>query len=290
MECMCPDIIRLIFNRLKFIDQICIRLVSKHFIIYPITNLFIGEPLKLKLNDEILQLYPLASSLDISGNKYVTNINHMTSLLTLNISCHISRDMYDTDVSTSNINIDGFSKLTNLTELDMSGIKKITDLNSLINLRILSAKTHMIYAGCSTYYYYDCEITNRGISSLIKLTELYIDDNITITNINSLINLRLLHAPNTKINNGGVSKLTNLTELNVNSSDQITNISHMTNLLVLSASGDCGIDNTGISNLTKIVKLDISNNFKITNVSHMINLRKVYCNHLLKNQPRGLIS
>lgn len=94
--------------------------------------------------------------------------------------------------------------MTNLVELNVNVNKKITDINHLINLRIL-------YAKC------DCRIDNNGISSLTNLVELYICYNKKITNTNHLINLRILDARyGCRIDNNNILSLTNLVKLGIN--------------------------------------------------------------------------
>jgi hypothetical protein len=86
----------------------------------------------------------------------------------------------------------------------------------LINLKTL-------YAGCR------CGLDNTGISSLTNLTNLQIDYNDKITDINFSINLRTLNACGCKINNISIASLTNLRMLLINDASTI-NIELLTQL------------------------------------------------------------
>ena len=126
MHTLIPDIIYIIYNQLDFINQSNLRLVSKDFTKYPITNLFDNVPKKYKLTDIILKSYPFIIKLNAGNNKKITNVNHLINLQILNAEggCGIDNR--------------GLRSLTNLTELDASCNIKITDVKHLINLRILN--------------------------------------------------------------------------------------------------------------------------------------------------------
>ena len=158
MHTLVPDIVYIIHDQLDFIGQHNLRLVSKNFTKYPITNLYDGVLYKYQysLTDKILKSYPFVIKLDVSYNNKITNINY---LINLRILCADNN---------CGIDDDGLSRLTNLTELDADNNNKITNVNHLINLRILHAKDN-------------CGIGDDGISRLTNLTKLNSDDNNKIT-------------------------------------------------------------------------------------------------------------
>ena len=78
------------------------------------------------------------------------------------------------------------------------------------NLRILYARD-------------DCGIDDHGVQQLVNLTELYVNDNSKITDVNHMKNLQILHAgSNCGINDHGIQQLVNLTELNSYKNGKIT--------------------------------------------------------------------
>ena len=156
MHTLIPDITYIIYNQLDFITQSNLRLVSKDFAKYPITNLFDNVPNKYKLTDKILKSYLRVIKLNASHNNKITNVNHLINLRILHVrgNCGIGDD--------------GLNRLTNLTELDAGNNNEITNVNHLINLRILYSRAN-------------CGIGNDGLSRLTNLTELYTDGNNKIT-------------------------------------------------------------------------------------------------------------
>jgi hypothetical protein len=94
---------------------------------------------------------------------------------------------------------------------------------------------------------------------------LSISNNDKITDINHLVNLRILYAQRLAgLDNRGFTQLTNLVELYAPENKKITDVNHLVNLHTLSARGCCGIDDQGISKLTNLTKLDSGYNPKIT--------------------------
>src|SRR5208283_835913 len=136
--------------------------------------------------------------------------------------------------------------LTNLVELNVRYNKMITDINHLINLKILYANG-------------ESGIDTIGISKLTNITKLSISCNNKITNINHLTNLQILYANKCNVSNDDIQQLTNLVELHA-MSKKITNINHLVNLRILYASqnryqGFSGIDDCGLVRLTNLVEL-----------------------------------
>ena len=189
-----------------------------------------------------------------------------------------------------------------LTEFYINGNHKISNINHMKNLKILSIKNNY-------------NILDDGICNLNNLTELYIDGaainyignftNLqtlcitlfnTIRNMNSnvtymtnlhklnietnlmmdismLINLKILYADNiSNINQNGIKNL-DLVELHANYNEKIVDVSFMKNLRILGARGiACGITQKGIQNLN-LLELYADNNTKIFDVSNMTNLQ-----------------
>jgi len=219
------------------------------------------------------------TELNINDNEMVTDINSLINLQILYAEgkCGISSS--------------GFSKLTNLTKLNVGCNKNITDINNLLNLRILSATSFPLIINRQQRNIAECGITNDGFSRLTNLTELNINNNKTITNINSLINLQILNAGGTStIGDDGISKLTNLTKLNINNNREIKNINAFLNLRTLDVSERCGVDDEGLSQLTNVTDLNVKNNFKITDVNHMINLQILNISGGYKINDKGISS
>jgi hypothetical protein len=240
------DIIKIIYDQLDFVCQVNLRLVSMYFAKYPITNLFDNVPNKYNLTDTILTSYPFITKLNINYNTRITDINHLTNLQILSAWYDCGIDLNGikllNDHKINNICIMG---LTNLTELNIIGNEKITNINHLINLRTLNAG-------------WQCGLDNIGIMGLTNLTELNVTGNEKITNVNHLVNLRILCAGwSCGINNMGIIGLTNLTELNIFNNDKIINIDHLKNLLMLTTAYDSKID------IKLLTKLEVVNGKKI---------------------------
>jgi flagellin-specific chaperone FliS len=111
----------------------------------------------------------------------------------------------------------------------------------------------------------------QGINGL-NLTELYAFDNITITNVSFMKNLKILDACYTcGIDQLGIDGL-DLNEFMAKGNEKIKNVSFMKNLKILHADSNCGIDQEGIDGLD-LFKLYVYGNNKITNISFMKNLK-----------------
>ena len=93
-----------------------------------------------------------------------------------------------------------------------------------------------------------------------------------ITNVNHMINLKILDASgDCGINDNGIKNI-NLEKLYVSYNHKITNVNHMTKLKILDASCGCGIDDDGIEDLN-LEYLNAVANPKITSENHMTNLK-----------------
>ena len=146
--------------------------------------------------------------LDVEINPNIKNLNALTRLETLIVS------------GENGIENNSISNLTNLTTLNLSGNSSITDLNRLSKLKTLILQPMEYYTYMGGYYMGYSSMRNEGISALINLTELNLDNNEFITYINTLTNLQTLSAQSLILNcnlvakcslkEDGISKLTNL--------------------------------------------------------------------------------
>ena len=206
MDSLIVDILRLIFDQLNFISQLELRLVSTYFMTNcPIRRFLNSTPNQWALTNDYLKSYPNLTELDVNAN--MTDINHLTNLrrLSINRYCMIAND--------------GFSQLTNLTELSVCN-GYVLHINHMTSLRKLSIGSAFV-------------ITNDGLTNLTNLTELY-THNKAITDINHMAKLQILHTDPTMskyeccgITNEGISKLTSLTKLYMRNTNNITDINHM---------------------------------------------------------------
>ena len=273
------DIFQIIYDLLDYKSQYSVKQVSKYYNKYQITNLFEESPIK-NLNDTILSKLNHVIALNISGNANVTNINHM----------HLLKKLYANDICVKNmghyggydiwkwckLNDNGFTNLSNLTELSIVDNSTIIDINCLINLQILDASR-----GTSI-------MTNEGMSKLTNLTELCINFNKYITNIKHFTKLKKLYIQGTcEIDDEEISHLTNLTELNANGNENLTDINPLIKLKQLDIGNlsiythddyfyaNSKISSDGISKLTNLTELCVDGNENITNIDTLINLTKL---------------
>lgn len=267
-----PDIIKIIYAQFDFPTQLNLKLTSKIFVTYPITNLLDNLPDTYCLTDEILKLYPHMNKLKISPKSFMLHIcPPLSNLTTLCVIGNMSK-ITDTTVTF----------LTNLTELSITANKKITDINCLTNLRILSSNV-------------GSNLTTKGILELTNLTKLHISSG-RISNINHLINLKILSMEDTGksqcgIINTGINLLTNLTELNVNWNSRIIDAGTLINLRTLHCCGrTCGIGDIGIKFLTNLTNLYCCNNSNITDINHLENLQTLYASGICGINDKGLAS
>jgi len=162
-------------------------------------------------------------------------------------------------------------KYNYIKKLDISYNKNVTDLNYLIHLTMLDIsncpqiknKHIKNLTDLEELYISDNEstINNDGIKHLTKLTVLDIDENENITDINTLVNLQILHARYTNLDNDGIKNITNLTYLDLSYNNNITDISHMINLETLMVRFSCGLRRDNIKHLEKLTDVDEHCNF-----------------------------
>ena len=251
------ELYQMILDRTNFLSRIRMRCVNKLFWQKLEINDFYNIPSRYanRLNNQILRSYPFIAKLNATEKPYINNINYLTRLEVLNASgpqCGI---------------IGGFSRLTNLKELNIANNSNCYWLNDLTNLEVLDIRR-------------SCGVSNSGISKLCKLKFLNATNNSKISNISHLTNLEIMHARG-RCGIKNISSLTNLTELNMFENTHITDLNNLTELKVLDAgNGDdwyagqwgCQLGDAGIVNLN-LTKLKAQNNPWITNVNHMTNLK-----------------
>lgn len=232
--------------------------------------------------------------LNANSNITITDVNHLTKLQILKADCTYGK---------CGINNIGISSLTNLTKLSVNNNSTITSINHLTKLQILYASgncgisdgntssqwnrinLNAMYTNLSVggnialddiYPNMNAEhIYTDGIKSLTNLTKLNVKNNMKITDIAHLINLRTLIASgdDCRIGNHSIKSLTGLTELNADFNKKITNVNHLVNLRILSASGySCGIKNNGFKLLTNLTTIYLNFN-KITDIDHIKKLQ-----------------
>ena len=186
--------------------------------------------------------------LDISYNRNIFDISHLTSLTVLNAK--------NTFCKHNNIN-----GLTNLTILDISLNVCQINIFCLINLKKL-------YANYNPIEY------NSQLLSLTNLTELAIADNRYLNDIGYLTNLTYLNAQNTIVDQNSINKLCNLRTLDISNNSTIRSISHLTNLTELHIGGfKCKINQNNIEKLYSLTTSNYYANYKITSISHLTNLK-----------------
>lgn len=255
------DIINMIHMQLGFCSQLNFKSI-KNFEKYSVTNLLDDVPNNIYTKiygNNIFKLYPHTTKLSYCIFTPLEGIKYLTKLQILHVGYDIAQDE--------------ICNLINLVELKISKNNIISDLNHLTNLRILDiSNSH--------------KITNDGIKSLTKLTELdisgnmnyvtdithltnlttlYMSGNANITHIHNLTKLRKLSIRgDCKINDIEIKSLTNLTEFNASDNNKITDVNHLVNLEELNAQYNCGIADEGISSLTNLTKIYIHGNPNIT--------------------------
>jgi len=247
---MNSDIMGVIFLFLKFYDKHTFKRMSRRNNKNKIT---ICETCQIDdANTSILMNYPHIISINISNNKYVTNLNHMSDLKKLSI--------YNDSFGDEEI-----KNFTNLEELDISNNMNITSLNHMTKLKRLT-NVH------------NTKITDDGLKNLTNLTYLNISGNKTLKYINQMTELVELHIDCTNIQNDGIYNLTNVKILDISCNFNIKNLNHMLQLEVLIDEfifGDLkhvpSIDD-GIQKLN-LKELYIDNNHGITKIGHMTNLK-----------------
>jgi hypothetical protein len=161
------------------------------------------------------------------------------------------------------------------TQFDAKFLYKISNLNYLTNLQILNARGHNGWVG------------NNFISGLTNLTHLDISNNMYITDLSHLCQLRFLMGPK-KLTNQSISTLTNLTTLGIDYNNCIDNLNYLVQLRTLYANCNSVITNKGISELTNLTKLSIDCNPHITDINSLCSLRILHAEENCGVGDRGI--
>jgi len=157
-------------------------------------------------------------------------------------------------------------------DLPMCILQYITDkylkFYDVMNILKINKKCNRIKIKdlCDISYHAKCKLTNEILKKYKHIEKLQIPNNLKISNVNYMINLKTLHAHGSDcgINDDGIKNLINLEYLDVFENQKITNVNHMINLKILHAHGNCGINNDSIKNLINLEYLNATNNPKIT--------------------------
>jgi len=145
-------------------------------------------------------------------------------------------------------------------KLDAHNNPNILDISYLIHLKVLKV------SGSESL------IDSISLKTLINLEELDISSNFYVTNLNHLVNLKKLIAPDSQLNNENIKNLVNLEELNISNNFHITKINHCINLKVLTAY-NTKLKNESIKDLVNLETLVIIKNKHITRISHLNKLK-----------------
>lgn len=300
------DLWFVILDYLDFISQLKLIQISKFFRI----NLYISD--FSKISTKISSLLPeefLSNKikyLNICANNKIKNINNLTSLVKLNITC--GRNINISNLPNlkilsikSNLYITSLPNL-NLTELNISGTSKIEKINHLTKLKKLSiinpAKffdlsnldlTHLFISGFISNFNHMTNLINLEIGPKNIFQDSPLNIFLFEININNFKNLQKLVCPFTNIRNISVI---NPTYLDI-SGTTISELSHITNLKYLFVRYNpniCYINNPNLLELnigyTKINNLDLQ---KLEKLKSEFNtkLNKISCPNLLELETSG---
>lgn len=137
-----------------------------------LVHLIFGSGARCNISDDGLKYLTNLTHLDLSNDSWISDlgIQNLTKLQTLCLA-----DAYNRVTSS------GVSQLVNLTKLDISGMNLITDYGIRGLEQLLSLTLDI-----------DSKVTDEGISNLINLTFLSLNDLITDAGISPLTNLTKL--------------------------------------------------------------------------------------------------
>lgn len=242
---LCTDMWQYIMEFCNLRDKLTITVLSTHLYdsLYIYSFHDCDANLVLRITDDIIkqQVYTKLQYLNLNGNLYVTDINHLKNLKELDAhgSCKLNNN--------------GIKEL-NIKTLKVSDNPNITDITHMTDIVYLDASGN-------------CGLTDEGIKN-INPRFLKVADNPDITNVNDMSNLRYLDASGScGINDKGLLNV-NLKHLIACDNPKITKIDHMSNLFELHASGYSGINDDSLKNLD-LDYLNVSNNCTVTNVKHL---------------------
>jgi len=167
---------------------------------------------------------------------------------------------------------DQLKQLVNLVSLTIDNIPHIRDVSFLTQLKSLSVKGNS-------------GVTQECVAKLVNLTAIYFDDNLTITDLNTCHNLRIVHG-STSLTQKGIRNLTQVTEL-VCPYGQLTDVSHMTKLQTLIIA-ETKVGQDSISCLKRLHKLDCSHCpvYDLSVCPNLVSVRAVACPLTRINCPK----
>ena len=203
---------------------------SSFVTMYPITDINFMTNLEIldasvhsHINDAGISQLKKIKKLDISWNRNITSINHLTNLVELKAICNCG------------IKNDSIKKL-NLQILDMSWNRDITEINHMSNLKEL-------------YINGPCGINDGKLVGL-NISKLIANENPRLYDLNHMINLKELsvccNAHESGVGDNGIRQL-NLEKLTAHNNIKITDVSHMTNLKEFNQTHGIGYDTDEMS-------------------------------------------
>ncbi len=227
MELLPVDVVKIIFYKLEFYEQLAFKSTCKKY--YALQIKKIPHSLHAKLTDDILSRYPGLEGLVLENNDNITDtgLSHVPNLIKL-LLCRNSK-ITDAGIKycknlqcfltfSDNISDDGINHLTQLKEITIHHNFKITNaiiLNNVKNLRLLKLS--------------DCNmlINDDVLQRLSNLEYLYINTtprNYSDTGIYNLKKLKMLITTNRHITEYGISQMKNLQFLCLSHHTTITQV------------------------------------------------------------------
>lgn len=238
-------------------------------------------------------------SVEYKGEKFNTDKDKHTGLLTLKIRAKNIIDITEINGLSKIINLEGLDlsynkiieikgleNLENLQKLDLgeNKITKITDLDTLINLKELSFFVNQI-----------SEI--KGLENLFNLQYLHLGRNKIkeIKGLEHLTNLKVLFLSNNQIAKiKGLENLTNLQNLGLtkNKITEIEGLENLTNLEILALENNQISEIKGLDNLNKLKTLMLNENQinEIKGLKNLNNLRILWLSNNKITEIKGFES
>ncbi len=182
---------------------------------------------------------------------------------------------------TSISEIEGLEKLTNLTELSLSGnkISEIQGLEHLTKLKVLDLSKNNI-------------TQIQSLDTLLDLNQLYLNNNeiSNIDGLDNLINLTFLNLDSnniTKIEGLTYNKNLNTLYLSHNNITEITNLSSLTNLFLLALNNNMIKTIKGLETLDSLRVLRLNDN-KLTEIRGFTTLNQLSTLNLANNNIKEI--
>ena len=211
MELIPVDVVKIIFYKLKFYEQIAFKSTCKKY--YALQIKKIPSELHAKLTDDILSRYPALEKLVLGENDNITNIG-LSCVPNLNVLM-MYRNTKITDAGikyckklqhfqTLSNHISDISHLTELTELNIQNNVKIRNaviLQNAKNLRLLKIVNSNIILDDSVL---------ENLENLEYLYSKLMDTHFSDIGLQNLKNLKMLLTDNSRITNNGLLHMKNL--------------------------------------------------------------------------------